>query len=97
MLEALAAGKPLIASRVGGIPEILGAESAALAAPGDAEDLSGIMASALTTPGWRERVMPKPEDFKAAFSASVMARELLDLYRNLLARPVAGRAGEIVS
>ncbi|KKX34312.1 glycosyltransferase family 4 protein [Rhizobium sp. LC145] len=97
VLEALAAGKPLIASRVGGIPEILGADSAALAVPGDAQDLSGIMASALTTPGWRERVMPKPEDFKAAFSASVMARELLDLYRNLLARPASGRAGEIVS
>jgi glycosyltransferase involved in cell wall biosynthesis len=97
VLEALAAGKPLIASRVGGIPEILGADSAALAAPGDAQDLSGIMASALTTPGWRERVMPKPEDFKAAFSASVMAREVLDLYRNLLARPASGRAGEIVS
>ena len=97
VLEALAAGKPLIASRVGGIPEILGADSAALAAPGDAKDLSGIMASALTTPGWRERVMPKPEDFMATFSASVMARELLDLYRNLLARPASGRAGEIVS
>ena len=97
VLEALAAGKPLIASRVGGIPEILGADSAALAAPGDAKDLSGIMASALTTPGWRERVMPKPEDFMATFSASVMAREVLDLYRNLLARPASGRAGEIVS
>ncbi|OHV76351.1 glycosyltransferase family 4 protein [Rhizobium sp. LCM 4573] len=97
VLEALAAGKPLIASRVGGIPEILGADSAALAAPGDAQDLSGIMANALTTPGWRERVMPKPEDFKSAFSASVMARELLDLYRNLLSRPASMRTGEIVS
>jgi glycosyltransferase involved in cell wall biosynthesis len=83
VLEALAAGKPVIASRVGGIPEVLGDTSAALAMPGDAEDLARVMTQAATTPGWQDAVMPKPEAFKAVFSASVMAREMLGLYQDL--------------
>jgi glycosyltransferase involved in cell wall biosynthesis len=84
VLEALAAGKAVIASRVGGIPEILGDSSPALAIAGDADDLSRIMVEAVTTPGWQEQVMPKPETFKSVFSASVMASSMLDLYQNLL-------------
>jgi len=83
VLEALAAGKPVIASRVGGIPEVLGDTSAALATPGDAEDLARVMTEAFTTPGWQDAVMPKPDAFKAVFSASVMAREMLGLYQDL--------------
>ncbi|OJU06492.1 MAG: glycosyl transferase [Rhizobium sp. 63-7] len=84
VLEALAGGKTVIASRVGGIPEVLGVESQALAAPGDPGDLARIMATALTTPGWHDAVMPRPEAFKAAFSAKVMAENVLKLYGELL-------------
>ncbi|MCJ8521689.1 glycosyltransferase involved in cell wall biosynthesis [Pseudorhizobium tarimense] len=87
VIEALAAQKPVIASRVGGIPEILGANSEALATPGDAQDLSQIMATAATDPGWQERVMPKPDDFRSVFSSSVMAQSMLMLYRSLLENP----------
>ncbi len=85
VLEALAAGKPVIASRVGGIPEVLGTDSAALARPGDAGDLSRIMVDALTIEGWHDINMPKPDAFRSVFSASVMARSMLDLYQNILA------------
>jgi glycosyltransferase involved in cell wall biosynthesis len=84
VLEALAAGKPVIASRVGGIPEVLGTNSAALAVPGDAEDLSRIMVNALGD-GWQEANMPKPEAFRSVFSASVMASSMLELYQTVLA------------
>lgn len=84
VLEALAAGKPVIASRVGGIPEVLGVKSAALAVRGDATSLSDVMTQALQTPEWHDRVMPKPSDFKAVFSASVMADDMLHLYQDLL-------------
>lgn len=84
VLEALAAGKPVIASRVGGIPEVLGVKSAALAVPGDATSLSDVMTQALQTPEWHDRVMPKPSDFRAVFSASVMADDMLHLYQDLL-------------
>ncbi|MCB5201847.1 glycosyltransferase family 4 protein [Neorhizobium sp. T786] len=84
VIEALAAGKVVIASRVGGIPEILGAASEALATPGDATDLSRIMALAATDPDWHDRVMPKATEFRSRFSTSAMASNMLDLYRNVL-------------
>jgi len=85
VLETLAAGKSLIASRVGGIPEVLGTDSEALAIPGDPADLARIMAKAQTTPGWHGATMPHPKAFKAKFSASVMAGKILDFYRERLA------------
>nr|CAD6418676.1 glycosyltransferase family 1 protein [Rhizobium sp. Q54] len=88
VIEALAAGRPVIASRVGGIPEILGSDSAALAAPGDAGDLARIMVEAFSDEGWRDRVMPKPDTFRATFSTSAMARSMMELYRELAPVPV---------
>jgi glycosyltransferase involved in cell wall biosynthesis len=85
VLEALAAGKVVIASRVGGIPEILGATSRALAVPGDSADLARIMVEAATTAGWQDEVMPRAEMLKSTFSASVMAASMLELYQNLTA------------
>ena len=90
VLEALAAGKPVIASRVGGIPEVLGQQSAALAIPGDAEDLARVMTASMAKPDWQDTVMPNPETLKKAFSASVMASEMLDLYQNVLASAATG-------
>jgi glycosyltransferase involved in cell wall biosynthesis len=87
VLEALAAEKPLIASRVGGIPEVLGAQSAALAVPGDASDLSRLMLDVLSTPDWQAQEMPRPEAFKSRFSASVMGSAMLALYQRRLERP----------
>lgn len=83
VLEALAAQKPVIASRVGGIPEILGERSAALANPADAQSLATIMASAVVEKDWSARVMPAPKTFKSRFAASVMTAEALRLYGDL--------------
>lgn len=83
VLEALAAEKPVIASRVGGIPEVLGRDSAALCEPGNAEALSQVMANALQEPDWAPRTMPHPAAFKGRFSASVMAESVLNLYTEL--------------
>jgi glycosyltransferase involved in cell wall biosynthesis len=43
VLEALAAGKPVVASRIGGIPEMLTDECGILVAPGDPEDLAAAL------------------------------------------------------
>ncbi|QEE47367.1 glycosyltransferase family 4 protein [Rhizobium sp. WL3] len=86
VLEALAAEKTVIASRVGGIPEILGSDSEALIEPGRADLFGATMAKALTDPDWAKRTMPGPEVFHSRFSAVVMARELEALYRAQLAR-----------
>lgn len=86
VLEALAAEKTVIASRVGGIPEILGNDSEALIEAGRADLFGAAMAKALTDPGWSKRTMPTADDFHARFSAAVMARELEALYRAQLSR-----------
>ncbi|MBB3310817.1 glycosyltransferase involved in cell wall biosynthesis [Rhizobium sp. BK196] len=91
VLEGLGAGKTVIASRVGGIPEVLGADSPALVTPGDSDDLARVMAEALTVPGWHEKVMPSPDAVKSIFSASVMAGEVLKLYGELV-NPAAAQA-----
>ncbi|WP_137135146.1 glycosyltransferase family 4 protein [Rhizobium sp. FKY42] len=86
VLEALAAGKLVLASRVGGIPEILGEQSSALAIPGSAEDLARVMVEARSEAGWRQRVMPPPERFRARFSADVMTSSMLQLYQDTLTK-----------
>ncbi len=86
VLEALAADKSLIATRVGGIPEVLGETSAALAKPGDARDLSRLMQAALTVPNWKDAVMPRAEAFRSVFSASHMADQMMSLYRDRVAQ-----------
>ncbi|MBB3425411.1 MULTISPECIES: glycosyltransferase family 4 protein [Rhizobium] len=84
VLEALAAGKTVIASRVGGVAEALGDNSPALAKPEDADDLSRIMAEAITEPLWGARNMPDIGTIRSIFSASAMARDTLHLYQNIL-------------
>jgi glycosyltransferase involved in cell wall biosynthesis len=90
VLEALAARKPVIASRVGGIPEVLGPNSIALAEPGDADALARVMVDAVSDPRWFTKVMPEPTAFKQTFSASVMSASLLSLYRDILATQTGG-------
>jgi len=57
LLEAMAAGVPAVATRVGGIPEIVeDGESALLVEAGDAEALRGALARVLQQPGLGERL-----------------------------------------
>lgn len=50
VLEAAACGQPMIATGVGGIPEIFGPHADALIAPGDVTALKAALATALTRP-----------------------------------------------
>jgi len=84
VLEGLGAGKTIIATRVGGIPEALGRDSLALVNPEDADDLARVMADAIRIPGWHDATMPSTERVKSVFSASVMANDVLKLYHDLL-------------
>ena len=84
VLEGLGAGKTIIATRVGGIPEALGRDSPALVNPDDSDDLARAMADAIRIPGWHDAAMPPMEHVKSVFSASVMANDVLKLYHDLL-------------
>lgn len=86
VLEAIAAGKPLLASRVGGIPEILGEDSAALVQPDNVEALAQTMARAALEPQWLPGVMPDAYRFRTRFSSHAMAERVLYAYRDCLSR-----------
>jgi glycosyltransferase involved in cell wall biosynthesis len=49
--EALGAGRPLVASRAGGIPDVTGEDAALLVPPGDPAALATAVESVLDDPG----------------------------------------------
>ena len=79
VLEALAAGMPMIATAVGGIPEIFGEGSPALIRP-DAVELAGRMRTALGDHDAYRKMMPQLGELKARFGADVMAAEIEKAY-----------------
>lgn len=85
VLEALAAGLPLLASRVGGIPEILGTDSQALVQPNNAQALSVAMAEAKVNPDALASALPSHDDLKARFSVASMADQMIAAYRQAAA------------
>ncbi len=87
ILEALACGRPVVASRVGGIPEILGPESGALVEPGQPAELAAALRQAL------ERAWD-PETLRATVLERSWARNAAELYRALLERCSPARARE---
>lgn len=85
VLEALAGGCPVITTRVGGIPEIMGPLSDALIEP-DAEALERAMAKALDDPDSFKRALPTVETLRTRFSEGVMADAVMQAYRETTAR-----------
>ncbi|MEO1746684.1 MAG: glycosyltransferase, partial [Pseudomonadota bacterium] len=85
--EALAAGKPLIASKVGGIPEIFEDNTDALITP-NAASLEAAMQAFLDDPDSLARKMPSKAQLRSRFSVEVMAEAALNAYRAALAQDV---------
>lgn len=83
VLETIAAGRPIIASAVGGIPEILPPEQ--LVTPGDATALANRIAQAIEAPE-RQAVWAaaNQQRIKAQFSADAMVDGALALYTRVL-------------
>lgn len=79
VLETLAAGKSMIATAVGGIPEIFGAGSPALIRP-DPRELSNRMSAALADLNAYGSLMPDSADLKTRFGADVMAAAIETAY-----------------
>ncbi|QIA24004.1 glycosyltransferase family 4 protein [Mesorhizobium sp. AA22] len=85
VLETLAAGKSMIATAVGGIPEIIGAGSPALIRP-DPRELSNKMSAALADLNAYGSLMPDSADLKTRFGADVMAAAIETAYFAALKR-----------
>jgi len=82
LLEAMAAGVPVIAARTGGIPEIVRHEDTGLLVePGDAAGLAAGIERLHRAPDLRERLAATALREMAAYTPAVMAERYLELYR----------------
>jgi glycosyltransferase involved in cell wall biosynthesis len=90
VLEAIAAGLPVVASNVGGIPEIFAARAHELVPAGDVAALAKALAALVADPA-RARVdaLARRAAARTRFRIDVMEREIAALYRDVLDRPAA--------
>jgi glycosyltransferase involved in cell wall biosynthesis len=91
--EALRAGRPLVATRAGGIPDLTGEDAALLVPAGDAGALAGAVLSVLDDAGLAARLRAAATQRSAALPGAADAVDsALALYRRVL-RTSAGANG----
>lgn len=79
VFEALASGRPVVATNVGGIPEIMCSECGQLVPPGDSHALAQALASVLDK-SWDAEVISA----RGRRSWEAVAAELLDIFESLI-------------
>ncbi len=84
VLEAIAAGKPIICTNVGGIPEILNDKSDRLVEPGNADDLADAMGAMMANDQSFEEAKARKVKLAERFSVQKMASDVMDAYRQSL-------------
>lgn len=83
VIEAAAAGIPMLASKVGGIPEIFGSDHPNLIPPGDASAMADAIAAAIDDmPTMRERAKQLHDRVFEHFSQNAMVQGILNAYRD---------------
>jgi glycosyltransferase involved in cell wall biosynthesis len=85
VLEALASGRPVVASSVGGIPEILSEECGRLVPPGDSGTLAQALQSVLDR-SWEAEAISS----RGSRSWETVAAELLEVFEMLLSSRQGG-------
>ena len=84
-LEAMAMAKPIIASRIGGLPDIIvDEESGLLVRPDDAEALSAAMQRLIADPALRQKLGDAAHTRVEQFKASVVVPRYEAIYAELL-------------
>lgn len=85
ILEAAAAGTPVVASRVGGIPEVVrDGETGVLVAPGEPESIARAVLDLLRDDARRRAMGDAARAHAAGFSVQSMVRRLESLYETLI-------------
>jgi len=86
-LEAAAAGRPVIATRVGGVPEIVWGTDTVLVPPNDAAALSAAMEEAISDIEWtRVRASRLRDSISKRFTVNTMTTSVLEFYNQALAQ-----------
>jgi glycosyltransferase involved in cell wall biosynthesis len=93
-VEAMASGTPIVASRVGALPEVLGTDGACaeLVPPADVDALTGALGALLDSPEKR-RSLGKAGRTRAVnvFSWEAVAAQTVRIYERAIARNTAGK------
>ncbi len=93
VLEAIAAGLPIVATRVGGIPEIFGPRADELVAPGDPAALAQAIDSLLADPARAARdAAARREWLMPRFNIDLMEEQIGKLYETILDAKAAQRS-----
>ena len=96
VLEAMAAGLPVVASRIGGVVDALGPDHPWLVRPGDSRALADALREALADPARTARVADTQQQrFRDAFTADRMAADTLNIYRAAERRRNGGRMDKV--
>ena len=96
VLETAACGKPLITTRVGGIPEIYGPLSDTLIPAGNAEALAAAIERTLANPAVAgELAKELRQRVSASFSVNAMVDGVLSAYRQAMDEPAAVSASPL--
>lgn len=91
-LEALMAGCAVIASRVGGLPEVVSPESAILTEPGDARGIAAAIEFLISSPERRRALQAAAVRRAEMFSLHANVAGVERVYEGVLRRPQTGRA-----
>jgi glycosyltransferase involved in cell wall biosynthesis len=84
-VEAGLVGRPVIASRIGGLPEIIGTQCGVLVAPGNEEELAAQMLALASDPERQERIVRAAREQAEQFTFANLREKLLDVYQRVLA------------
>ncbi|WP_392465420.1 glycosyltransferase [Arsenicicoccus cauae] len=88
LISALATGTPVVATRVGGIPDIVGDDAGILVPPDDPAALAAAVADLARDPGRREACgLAGRARYDSTFAAPVWVSRLRTLYDQLLTPP----------
>jgi glycosyltransferase involved in cell wall biosynthesis len=94
IVEAMAYAKPIIATAVGGIPDVVSEEVGILVPPNDAKALGAAMARLAADAGLRRRMgRAARKQYEQLFTPRVVLPLLTDFYEQVLNGPVATNNG----
>jgi len=91
VLEAMACSKPVVASRVGGIPEMVSESSAVLLSPGNAEELAGVLVNLARNPDRRAQMGRAAFREVQSFTVPALAANVEAVYWETMSRTTQPR------
>jgi glycosyltransferase involved in cell wall biosynthesis len=82
VLAAMARGVPVVATRVGGVPELLESGTGLLVEPGNPVELAAAVHRVLGDPGLRESLTGNARAVLGKYSVRAMAERVMSVYRS---------------